>query len=399
MPSPVDPANVGFFLPSLLLLLQNLVDTMLRPADAIPPDEGAVEVHVVHVEEALVNMNTILASVLHDFRLAHAAELVGRELGWWVLLRSTCWFSRFVLTEFDDSRWLENFRMTKAALISLSNLLRPHIERVNTNYRAAIPPVARVACSLFKLTQGASLLIVFEFFAVGKSTASGMVRDFVRAVNIQMRHEISWPTGHRLRSGMEEFQDFSGLPGVVGAIDGTHFDVRRPTISPEDYFYFKSGGYTMQCQAVVDKSKKFIDLSVGMPSSTNDSRQLRRSMLYVKATTTTLFSPADAHEGFVPYLVGDKGYPLLPWLITPYRELPGGHRSVQERLFNRKLSRAWSVVENAFCILKQSFRELLRVSDLHITVLPDVIVCCCLLHNILLGQSPEEVDRLLAVLQ
>lgn len=70
---------------------------------------------------------------------------------------------------------------------------------------------------------------------------------------------------------MEEFWDFFGLRGVVGAIDGTHFDVRRPTISPEDYFYFKSGGYTMQCQAVIDKSKRFIDLSVGMPGITNDS--------------------------------------------------------------------------------------------------------------------------------
>jgi hypothetical protein len=244
---------------------------------------------------------------MHDFRLAHAAELIERELGWWVLPRSTCWFSRFVLTEFDDTRWLENFRMTKSSLISLSNLLRPHIERMNTNYRTAISPIARVACAFFKLTQGASLLIVSEFFAIGKSTAFGMIRDVVKSVNIEMRSKISWPTGNQLRSMMEDFHTFLGLPAVVGAIEGTHFDIRRPNVSLADYFYFKIGSYTMQCQVVVDRNRKFIDISVGMSGSTNDSRQLRRSMLYHKATTTTLFSPCDMYEGFVPYLIGNKG--------------------------------------------------------------------------------------------
>ena len=89
----------------------------------------------------------------------------------------------------------------------------------------------------------------------------------------------------------------------------------------------------------------------------------------------------------------------MPWLITPYKEIPGGRRSVQEQLFNRKLSRGRSVVENAFGILKHSFRELHSATDLHVTLLPDVVVCCCILHNLLLDQSAEEVERLLAMLQ
>lgn len=57
------------------------------------------------------------------------------------------------------------------------------------------------------------------------------------------------------------------------------------------------------------------------------------------------------------------------------------------------------MVENAFGILKQSFRELYTASDLHVTLVPDVVMCCCILHNLLLGQSAEEVERLLAMLQ
>jgi len=56
-------------------------------------------------------------------------------------------------------------------------------------------------------------------------------------------------------------------------------------------------------------------------------------------------------------------------------------------------------VENAFGILKQSFRELLDKSDLHITFMPDVILCCAILHNVLLRQSHEEVEELLQILR
>jgi len=68
-------------------------------------------------------------------------------------------------------------------------------------------------------------------------------------------------------------------------------------------------------------------------------------------------------------------------------------------LFNRCLSRGCYVVKNAFGILKQTFCELLNKFDLHIAFLLDVIVTCAILHNILLGQSFEQVEMLLYILR
>jgi len=102
-------------------------------------------------------------------------------------------------------------------------------------------------------------------------------------------------------------------------------------------------------------------------------------------------------EGFTLYLIGDQGYPLLPWFIVPYQTV--GHPSIVEALFNKKLRRGQCVVENAFSILKQTFKELLMKYDLHIAFLPDVIVACTILHNMLLGQSYEEVEHLFAILR
>ena len=76
-----------------------------------------------------------------------------------------------------------------------------------------------------------------------------------------------------------------------------------------------------------------------------------------------------------------------------------GQMSMADRLFNKKLRWGQCVVENAFGILKQTFRELLTKSDLIVAFLPDVILACAILHNVLLGQSHNNVENLLQVLQ
>lgn len=289
------------------------------------------------------------------------------------------------------------FRMTKPSVFALAGVLRPHVEKQDTKFRLAIPVLIRVACTLFKLTHAANFTVCSKMFVIGRSTVSKVIREVVHAINDSLRHEILWPSGERLREKQAKFFDLCGLPGVVGAIDGMHVSISKPEFVPADYYYFKSGGYTINCQAVVDSEKRFLDLYVGMPGSTNDSRMLRRSSLYQLAMTGTLMDPALSMDGFTPYIVGDLGYPLLPWLMVPHRTQ--GQLSVAETLLNRRLRRGRGVVENAFGILKQTFRELIGKSELSVTFVPDVVMCCAILHNILLRQSHEEVQELLEVLR
>jgi len=39
----------------------------------------------------------------------------------------------------------------------------------------------------------------------------------------------------------------------------------------EGYFNFKFGGYTINCQVLVDNRRQFLDLYLGMLGSTNDA--------------------------------------------------------------------------------------------------------------------------------
>ena len=75
------------------------------------------------------------------------------------------------------------------------------------------------------------------------------------------------------------------------------------------------------------------------------------------------------------------------------------HFTALETLYNEKLRRSRCIVENASCIMKQTFCELLLKRELIVTFLSNIILCCVILHNILMDQSHKEVGQFLEVLQ
>jgi hypothetical protein len=71
--------------------------------------------------------------------------------------------------------------------------------------------------------------------------------------------------------------------------------------------------------------------------------------------------------------LGDKGYPLISWIMMPFKEEM--QHSILKLLYHRKHKRGKSIVENVFGILKKTFRKVQK-SKLHVAFLPDVFTCC-----------------------
>lgn len=132
-------------------------------------------------------------------------------------------------------------------------------------------------------------------FAVGRSTVSAILRDVVHAINDDLRGKISWPSADNIPSIVATFQDIFGLPGAVDAIDGTQIVITRPCFAAADYYYFKSGDYSINYQAVVDTSKRFMDIHVEMARSTNDAHMLQRSTLFHRGQHNILW-PMHIHS-------------------------------------------------------------------------------------------------------
>jgi hypothetical protein len=342
---------------------------------------------------------SINAAAFHHLRSLNSASGCSEGDRWWVKCHSITWFEQFALTEYDDHRWIELFRMSKATLLRISERVHPIIGKDDTNFRSCVPTRTRVAAALFKIAHNAHLVIVTELFGLGRSIVGTILREVVGAINIVFGDLIRWPEGGDMQDVVSEFFAFSGMPSVHGAIDYTHISIAKPKICPEDYFYYKHGAYTMVLQGVVDAQKRFTDIFVSLPRSVNDSRILKKSGLHRRVVNGGLINDDLPHIGDIPpYILGDKGYPLLPWLLTPFKD-DGRQRTYLESLYQEQHSRGRSVIENAFGILKQTWRELLVKTDMKVEFVPDLVSCCCVLHNMILATAAPDIDYLCGVLE
>jgi hypothetical protein len=67
------------------------------------------------------------------------------------------------------------------------------------------------------------------------------------------------------------------------------------------------------------------------------------------------------------YIFGDKHYPPFFWFMTSHKENQEQH-SMLELLYNHKHKKRRLVVENAFGMNKQNFKELLKKIELDVTI-------------------------------
>ncbi len=111
----------------------------------------------------------------------------------------------FLITKFDDKRWVENFHMTKATLFHIVANLKPIIGKQDTNYRKIIPIEICVCCAMYKLAQGANFLVSIELFAMGKSIVSLIFHEFVYAINQVYSGLMKWLEGPTMTLVMEFF--------------------------------------------------------------------------------------------------------------------------------------------------------------------------------------------------
>ncbi|XP_065172094.1 putative nuclease HARBI1 [Atheta coriaria] len=90
------------------------------------------------------------------------------------------------------------------------------------------------------------------------------------------------------------------------------------------------------------------------------------------------------------YLIGDSGYPLEPWLFTPFHN----PQNPNEVRFNTLLTSARNVVERVNGVLKGRFRCLLRHRTLHYNPRRSsrIISTCCILHNFAARRNMDDVD-------
>ena len=335
-------------------------------------------------------------------------DLVAWHIGvedarWYVKPRSTCWFEEYLFNIYTPDMFYDILRMRRRTFDRLVNDLRPYIQGQETHWRRPIGVEKKVVVTLFKLMHGVAIPLVADKAALGKSTVGEILRQVCPAISQNFGHLVAWPVGRRLARIAAGFQSKQWLPNCIGAIDGSHIYIAAPTntiVAADHRNRLKS--FSILLQGVVDSKCYFTSINTGPPGSLHDSAHFKSTELYRKVEEGIMGGfhddPLTWPSGlpFPPYIVGDRGYPLLSWCITPFKMGPMGvPLSREEVWFNRKHSSTRMSVERAFGILKSRFKEIGTKSSLKLDFLPTVVHCCCVLHNILLASKDRTLDQIL----
>ena len=346
-------------------------------------------------------------NALHFLHIKQLSDLIAWHIGvmearWYVKPRSTCWFEEYLFNIYTPDMFYDILRMRRRTFDRLVHDLRPYIQGQSTHWRQPIGVEKKVVVTLFKLMHGVSIPLVADKAALGKSTVHEILHQVCNAISLHFGHLITWPVGRRLMRTATGFQVKQGFPNCIGAIDGSHIYVAAPsnTIVAADHRN-RNKSFSILLQGVVDSKCYFTSINTGPPGSLHDSAHFKSSELYRKVDEGIMGGFHDdpsrwpAGLAFPPYIVADRGYPLLNWCITPFKMGPMGLALTREEAwFNRKHSSTRMSVERDFGILKARFKEIGTKSSLKLEFLPTIVHVCCVLHNILLASKDRTLDQI-----
>ncbi|TNN66988.1 putative nuclease HARBI1 [Liparis tanakae] len=305
----------------------------------------------------------------------------------WTTTRTTDWWERVAMTEFQPSDWLEKFRMSKETFLQLCDRLRPRLARQDTSFRLALPVEKRVAVALWRLASNVEYRTISALFGVGKSTVCRCVRDMCHAIVALLGPVYLQPPGEReLEASAQLFLSKWGFPHCVAAVATLHTAIITPSDNASDYA--NPGGWlSVLTQVVVGGRGQFWDVCASFPGGTEPADVLQNSSLWATAADGGL-SPASPPSFMgkpLRYvLLGEACYPLQSWLMKAYPEERGCHPVPAEppRLFNRRLARALRSSSEALLRLRARWQCLSKRNDCGLDVVPTMILACCILHNV-----------------
>lgn len=278
--------------------------------------------------------------------------------------------------DLPERRFIELFRLNKDLARELITLLRPHLpERI----------LGR------GITIENSVLAALRFYATGCYQRS-LGQDF----NFGMSQSSIFQCLHRVTDVIDEYlpdlfikfpntrdgrqlnkatyMDRYGFPGAVGAIDCTHIAILKPK-EEEHNFINRKGYHSLNVQIICDPNLKILNINSNYGGSTNDAFIWRNSN--VRRYMQHIHNMGETNS----WLIGDSGYPLQPFLMTP---INNPEPDAAEARYNQAHVSARNGVERTIGLWKMRFRCLLkeRVARYEPRFVSKLVVVCAILHNI-----------------
>ncbi|KOB77626.1 Uncharacterized protein OBRU01_03764 [Operophtera brumata] len=195
---------------------------------------------------------------------------------------------------------------------------------------------------------------------------------------------------HLSQPSASRFYRLYGFPGCIGCIDCTHVAIVPPaaTMYDERSYVNRKNYHSINTQLICDASLKIMNVNSLFPGSTHDSH------IWNSSNVLTLMESLHNHGHTNYHLIGDSGYALRPWCLTPLAE-PGV--GTAEHRYNEALKQTRATIERCNGVLKSRFRCLLKDRVLHYTPhkASKIIIACTILHNMCIQNGIEDPEMIL----
>ncbi|XP_046874255.1 putative nuclease HARBI1 [Hypomesus transpacificus] len=271
----------------------------------------------------------------------------------------------------NGDEWLiSRFRLSRAVLLELCAVLGPALAR-NTRRNNAVPVPLQVLTTLGFLATGTFQRELADRSGISQPTLSRVMPDVLGGIVSLTHLYIKFPyTVAEQANKKAQFAAMSGFPNVIGAIDCTHVAIRAPSMN-ENAFVNRKHFHSINVQVICDADMLLVNVVARWPGSTHDSFILRQSSVGRRLEAGAV------RDGWI---LGDSGYPLKQWLLTPF----ANPQSAEERQYNISHTQTRSVVERTIGLFKGRWRCLDRTGGM-LLYRPEkvcqMIRACAVLHN------------------
>ncbi|CAC5421210.1 HARBI1 [Mytilus coruscus] len=283
----------------------------------------------------------------------------------------------------DDFDIIRRYRLSRPMIIDLCRRFDNDLHKPTMRSRA-LPVSLQIMAALRFFATGSFQLVNADVHNISRSSVSRCVRNVTQClVNVCNQHIIMPTDAASLEIIKRGFYEIADFPNVVGAVDGTHVRIKSPSVD-EHIFVNRKKFHSINVQGVCDSNLKLLNIVSQWSGATHDA------FIWSIATVCELFENRTISDG---WLLGDSGYPVRPWLLTPVLN-PSTRK---QQTYNGAHMRTRNVVERSFGVLKARFRCIDTSAG---TLLYSALMCCrivvavAVLHNLcIVNRMPLPPDR------
>ncbi|KAB0797450.1 hypothetical protein PPYR_08444 [Photinus pyralis] len=248
----------------------------------------------------------------------------------------------------------------------------------------AIPKGLRFFAALHFLSHGSYQRGVGQDYltSMHQTSVSRCLTEVTDILVQVLGHLIKFPeTEVEKNQEKQRFVDSGGFPGIIGCIDCTQVAIIAPkTEDPEMpgvVFYCRKQYYSLN---ICNTKLKILNINARFPGSVHDSAIWQTSLV-----RRHLVNNFRGNGRQMTYLLGDAGYPLEPWLLTPI----ANPVTNSEREYNRRHKTIRNIIERTNGLLKQRFRCLLKHRTLHYAPerAAQIIYAAAIMHNLCIDRN------------